>query len=217
MWFVVTLVPVIGLLQVGLQAVADRYTYLPLVGIFVAIAWAGQAAATRPALAAFAALAVLGALGVRSERQVRAWRDDLTLFRQVAAVSPGHWVPHFFLGQVLARQGRFEEAVTEFRVSLAYTKREPVVHLELADALRRLNRLEDAGASYGHALALDRDNAEAHWGLGGALVARGSVDAGIGHLSEAVRLLPTNILYRTSLADALSRRPGAVMPAVPRR
>ena len=77
-------------------------------------------------------------------------------FRQVAAVSPGHWVPHFFLGQVLARQGRFEEAVTEFRVSLAYTRREPVVHLELADALRRLNRLEEAGASYGHVLALDR-------------------------------------------------------------
>ncbi len=119
LWYIGTLVPVIGLIQVGAQAMADRYTYLPLIGLFVAVAWglaemAGKGRARRLAavLAAGSALAVLAAA---SSVQIGYWRDDTTLLRRTLKVTRDNWVADYILGAVLVRQGRLDEGIAAYR------------------------------------------------------------------------------------------------------
>ncbi len=117
-WYLGTLVPVIGLVQVGSQALADRYTYLPLVGIFIATAWgladlAGQRAGRR-ALAGLAACSVLAALAATTWVQVGVWRDNLTLFRHAVAVTKDNWLAELNLALTYGRLGKQEEALIHY-------------------------------------------------------------------------------------------------------
>ena len=121
-WFLGTLVPVIGLVQVGLQSMADRYTYLPLIGVFIMLAWGGGALAARwpqfgkfaPATAAAALLACLGLTWF----QVGTWRDSATLSRHAINVMPDNFVAHDNLGHALARLGRTNEAIAELNIGI---------------------------------------------------------------------------------------------------
>jgi tetratricopeptide (TPR) repeat protein len=123
LWYLGTLVPMAGFVQVGGQAMADRYTYLPLVGVFLAAAWSLAAlAARRPALrplAAGLAGAVVAALAVTGWLQTRLWADDRDLFRHAAAVTSGNWVAHNSLAARLAETGDQAGAEEQFRLALA--------------------------------------------------------------------------------------------------
>ncbi len=170
-----SLVPMIGLVQVGSQAMADRYTYLPLVGIFMAIAWTGGEAFAgarrwRPVLAAVAVLASTALMKV-TMKQTTYWKDSVTLYTHALAVSSRNWVAEYNLGVALAAAGRTDAAEEHYRRCLSIKP------------------------DYGHA----------HGNLGLLLLDRGLFDEAILHLRESRRLRPGEPVAIVNLAGGLAR------------
>ena len=138
LWFVGSLVPMIGLVQVGAQEMADRYAYIPFIGLFVMVAWLGadvgerfgkDAALSRALLAApLACLVVLGAL---TYRQVSYWHDTESFWRRTIELTENNYVAHDILGYYLTTQGRAEEGAAEFRDALAIRPEDPEANLSL--------------------------------------------------------------------------------------
>jgi len=164
-WYLGTLVPVIGLLQVGSQAMADRYTYLPLVGVFLLAAWELPRSTTRIGPAASRPWAAAGAcavvvLAVLSWAQVRVWKNNLTLFAHAARVVPGNWFAQIGVGLELERLGRVDEAATHFVEALRtnYYAFEP--HARLAAIFDKRGALAGAVRHYRMAVMLEPGNAE---------------------------------------------------------
>jgi tetratricopeptide (TPR) repeat protein len=135
-WFLGTLVPMIGIITVGEQAMADRYGYLPFIGLFVAVVWALGAAASEYRIPgvwlAGAAVLVVFSLGCLTYRQLGYWRDDETLWRYTLSVTERNYMAHDNLARALAKQGRSEEAVFQFRAAKALHKYPPGQILLLA-------------------------------------------------------------------------------------
>ena len=172
-WYLGTLVPVIGLVQVGEQAMADRYTYIPSIGFFLAISWAipqllGKWPYRRPALAIGAALA-LAACATATGLQLRHWRDGISLFEHALAVTENNAVAHSTLGLALMDKGKLEEAVAQDQAALQISPGYLLAHNNLGVALARLGRFDEAMAHYESALQIDAKNAEAHFNLANAL------------------------------------------------
>jgi hypothetical protein len=140
LWFLGMLVPVIGVVQVGSQARADRYTYLPLVGLAVAVAWGVPALARRVVAdvrrrerwLAIAALAAVAALGAATQRELRHWRDSESLMRRALAVTERNHIAHAYLGVVLLEQDRVEEAIAHWREAARLAPRYVTVANNLA-------------------------------------------------------------------------------------
>jgi len=135
LWFVGTLVPMIGLVQVGTQAMADRYAYLPLVGLFIMICWyvadwAEQWRASSAWLRGFGIAALL-ALALVAHRQIGYWEDNLTLWSHALQVTTGNWLAEDNLGGALMDDGKLEEAVPHFRNAAAIYAGDPVSHLNI--------------------------------------------------------------------------------------
>jgi tetratricopeptide (TPR) repeat protein len=214
-WYVGTLVPVIGLVQVGDRAMADRFTYVPLIGIFVVLVWelAGQLAKwprTRTALTATALIACL----VTTAFQVRTWRNSIALFEQAVRVTANSPVAYNNLGTALAAANRLEEAVLHFQHALRINPNFAPAHSNLGLALELDNKLEPAIAEYTAAVRCDARYAPAHYNLGAALLLRQNTDDAIAHLSQAVRLRPDHADAHSKLAQALHGQ-GQVTNAIP--
>jgi protein O-mannosyl-transferase len=154
-WFLGTLVPMIGIITVGEQSMADRFAYIPCIGLLIAIVWtlndwisnprteAPQTGSARAALGA-AALLVIVASGCLTYRQLNYWRDDETLWRYTLSVTERNYMAHDNLALALAKQGRSDEAVTEFRAAKALHKYPPAQVLELAWYEQRVGHPEEA-------------------------------------------------------------------------
>jgi Flp pilus assembly protein TadD len=203
----VALLPVIGLVQVGRQAMADRYTYVPLVGIFVAVAWlASEAAqrwrALRPAVAGAAVLALL-ASGAATRAQVRHWENTLSLWGHALEVTARNAFAHNQYGAGLAVRGEGARALEHLRRAVALDPDLALAQFNLGRALHGQGDLEGAVLHYGRAAELHPGWADAHHGLGVALAQRGDLDAARDSLGEAVRLAPDAADARFGLAAAL--------------
>jgi tetratricopeptide (TPR) repeat protein len=208
LWFVGTLLPVIGLAQVGNQAMADRYTYLPLTGVFVALAWGGAAAARRyrlsRVLAAAAAVLVVGLLPV-ARRQVGVWRDDASLFGHALAVTEGNWLAHNGLGDAAWRSGRYAEAAAHFREAVRIN---PGFFVGWANLGQALASLGDPGApaAFAEAIRLEPAFVPARAGLGVFELARGNLPAAEREFLETLRLDPAHVDARVNLGVVAYRR-----------
>jgi len=194
-WYAGTLVPVSGLVQVGLQAMADRYTYLPLVGIFLALAWtlrslvSGRAPAMRWA-AAVAAATVVGILGFLARGQVACWRDTETLFRHGLQADPENYIALSNLGGELQRQGRLEEAVLLLERAIRARPGYAKSYSRLGTIRAVQGDLEAAQKLFRKAIDLAPGLAEAHNGLGVVCAKIGKLEEAYGHFREALRLEP---------------------------
>jgi tetratricopeptide (TPR) repeat protein len=170
LWYLGTLVPVIGLVQVGSQAMADRYTYLPLVGIFVAVAFGLERAATRSPRARAAlgvgAVLVLAALSAATWRQIACWRDQESLFRHSLAATGQNARAEHLLSQGLIAAGKLEEALPHAAAAAGLDPENARAHRNLGYVLYRLGRVDEAIAAFERAIALDPGYAEAHGNLG---------------------------------------------------
>jgi len=160
LWFLGTLVPMIGLVQVGGQAMADRYAYLPFVGLFLMICWGTTEIAQRhrsAAIPAVAALLVLTALGVAARRQLGYWHDDLALWSHAVEVTGPNFQAQEHLGATLAAQGRIAEAGIHFQTGVAIDAREPLGIFNLAVYDQMQGKIQPAIAGYNAVLRLSPD------------------------------------------------------------
>lgn len=210
LWYLGTLVPVIGLVQVGTQAMADRYAYVPLVGVFVAVAWSVAGLVERghfPKEVAIGVAAVaLVALSVVTVQQTAVWRDSISLFEHTIAVEPDSWVAHYNLGNAYEDLGRHEDAVARFRETIRLRPEFARAHNNLANALDEMGRTAEALPSYERAVQLKPDLVEAYNNLGIAYAAAGRHEAGETALRTAVRLRPGFTEAHLNLAIGLRER-----------
>jgi tetratricopeptide (TPR) repeat protein len=194
LWFVGTLVPVIGLVQVGEQAMADRYTYVPLIGLFIVLVWGAAELATRWRLPRVLLLAVVGvlliALSVQTWAQVGHWRNTERLFEHTLRVTTDNSMAHTALAGGLFHQGRLEEAVTHYRKALEIDPEYARAHHNLGATLVRQGHLTEAIERYAEAVRLDPDHATYHVGLATALHRVERMDEAIEHYLEALRIEP---------------------------
>jgi len=193
-WYLGTLVPVIGLVQVGSQAMADRYTYVPLIGLFIIIAWG------IPELTAkwgyrkiglkLAAGVVLAVLLLWTRMQVRHWRNNLTLFGHGLTATQNNWVMHNNYGKALAVKGRFEEAIKHLNETLRIRPVYFEAHNNLGTTFFMQGRIDEAIACFTEAMRIRPDRAEVHHNLGSAYAQQGKYDLAVQNYNEALRLKP---------------------------
>ncbi|MDQ6799691.1 MAG: tetratricopeptide repeat protein [Acidobacteriota bacterium] len=168
LWYLGTLVPVSGIVQVGHEAMADRYTYIPLIGIFIAIAWL---------IPNRAMLAVaIAALGVCAFIQVGYWRSGITLFEHALAVVGDNRYVHEGLGTELLKAHAYRRAETEFRAALSQAPHDDELHTGLGSALMQLGDVAGARREFELAIAANPSNATALRRLGDLVMAEGRTD-----------------------------------------
>ncbi|HVI92757.1 MAG TPA: tetratricopeptide repeat protein [Anaeromyxobacter sp.] len=194
LWFLGTLVPVIGIVQVGAQAYADRYTYWPLVGIFVAAVWSGHELLARRGVPARAAAAlggaVLVALAVVTSIQLGFWRSHEALFRHTIAVTESNGLAYGALSEGLRADGRQVEAIAASEEAVRLNPNDARLWNNLGVTLREAGRLEDAKASLSRALAVNPEHAGAWRNLGDVLVDQGDRDGASAAFERATQIAP---------------------------
>ena len=210
LWYAGTLVPVIGLIQVGVQAYADRYTYVPLIGLFIMIAWgvaelAGRWGQARTVLALLAAT-VLSALTACTWIQVRYWKDSISLFTHTIHVTTRNYVAHNNLGNALADRGRLEEAISHYTETLRIKPDHAEAYYNWGMALIKQGRFDEAVERFLKALRIKPDYADAHNNLGGALFTQGKMKEAANHFTEALRIKPDHEEAHYNLAVLLAVR-----------
>lgn len=222
-WFVVTLVPVIGLVQIGRQSIADRYTYLPHVGLFIVLAWgcadlfewAAARAGRKAAAGAFGTFAavVLVALGLMAHSQAKIWRNDLALHSHTVKTAPLNPIGHFNLAHTLIQHGRMEEATAHLRRAVELDPDYPEAHSNLAAALSQRGYHQEAVEHCLIAIRLRPGFADAHGNLGAALLGLDRLDEAASAFRKAIGLDPANPSFEYGLGMALARR-GKLQEAV---
>jgi tetratricopeptide (TPR) repeat protein len=195
-WFLGTLAPVIGLVQVGGAALADRYTYFPLVGIFIAVTFgvrdlAGRFQFPKTAVAGAAAL-VLAACLLLTENQLRYWHDNESLFRHALAVTRDNDIAHVNLAFALERQGRSDEALAEYLEALRLEPRSYQIHNSYGNLLGKTGRTDEALAEYHEAIRLNPKIPFLYSNLGAELAQLGRFDEAMNAFTDAARRDPVS-------------------------
>jgi tetratricopeptide (TPR) repeat protein len=207
LWFLGTLVPVIGLVQVGNQAMADRYTYLPSIGLFIAVAWGAADLRARlgwPALPlAVLTGALLVACSVVTWGQVRYWRNSDELWRRALAVTSNNSVAHDGLGVALMQQNKLAEAREQFRAALRITPDSEATHGNLALVLTELGLLDEAAEHFTIAMSIRPGLALPHAGLGRVRERQGRIEDALGQYEAALRIDPDSVPAHTFLGGLL--------------
>ena len=211
-WYLGTLVPVIGLVQVGVQAMADRYTYVPLIGIFIAMAWGIRDLTThrlawrRAAMAA--AVVVMLACAVTARRQVGVWKDNATLFAHATEVATGVDAvrAHHTVGAALLQQGRVEEALANFLEAKRLAPGDAETHYNLGLAYARQQRLAEATSALAEAIRLNPEHARAYAALGIATSQQGRMHEAIAHYRQAIRIDTGSADTHNNLGSALANQ-----------
>lgn len=189
-WFTGMLVPVIGLVQIGNQGMADRYTYLPLIGLFIAIVWLVPAAARSgpDPITGFAWTAVLIVLMWASVKQASYWSDSLALFRHAIDVTSGNETAHTALGSALLDQGDVNGAANQMRIALRLTPNDWVAHAGLGAALRLLGDNAGAARELRTAIAANPRDPRALEHYAEVLRAQGDTKGAIDNLEKSLAL-----------------------------
>ena len=204
LWYLGTLVPVIGLIQVGAQARADRYMYLPMVGLGIMLAW-GLTAVLKNRVAISAAIVGCLACAVVCEAQIQYWRNSETLFRHALDVTSDNYLAHHNLGVALADEGRFPEAIQHYQAALQIEPNAVNVQTDYGNALAKSGRIPEAIEHYQAALRALPESPITHNDLANALAATpGRMPEAIAEYQTALRLKPDYEEARKNLAQAQS-------------
>jgi protein O-mannosyl-transferase len=211
LWYLGMLVPVIGLVQVGWQGRADRYTYLPQIGLYIAATW-GLADLTalyrhqRTILSA-AAILVIGALSFCAWVQTSYWRDSETLFRHARAVTVNNDVAENNLGIVFLRQGKVDEAISLLQAAVDLRPDNSPAHENLAKALLQKGQVSNALIHYHKLLELQPDNIEVHNIVGTVLIQQDRVGEGVEEWQKVLAIQPDNGNALSNLAWVFATSP----------
>ena len=203
LWYLGTLVPVIGLVQVGDQAWADRYTYLPLIGVFIALVWGLTEWIKSPSLLKASALSTAVLLLVLTTLQMSHWRSTRTLFEHAAKVTPNNFMAVTMLGSLLAQEGKLDEAVAHYHQALQYKPQYAEAYFFLGNALDQQGKLDAAIAAYQQALRFKPIQEQTHILLGVALAKQKKFKEAQDHYQAALKLNPESAAAHNNLARLL--------------
>jgi Flp pilus assembly protein TadD len=210
LWYLISLLPVIGLVQAGPQVMADRFTYLPLIGLFLVISWSVPDLTanwrSKRFVVPLSAGLVLALLMVCTRFQVKYWHDSVTLFEHTIQVTENNGTMHNNLGVVFVEQGRFAEAIPHFTKALQIRPNDVKAHINLAVSLVNLGDLQKAIEHYRKALELEPHHAGAHNNLGNALLIQGKVDEAAAEFSKALNINGDYAEAHNNLGVVLARQ-----------
>jgi tetratricopeptide (TPR) repeat protein len=207
LWYLVALLPVLGIVSFGFEAMADRFAYIPLIGLFIVTAWVGTPLVARWRRAGVVlAIGILVALMGRSAVQLGFWRDSLTLYTHSLDVAPSPPILHYNLANVLEARGQSNEAIRHYREATRLQPRYSEAFNNLGVALLGRNRLDEAIQSYREAIRVRPDNEQAHNNLGRAYEVQGRLDDAMVAYGHAVELRPSYVLALTNLGRVLQMR-----------
>jgi tetratricopeptide (TPR) repeat protein len=208
LWYLGTLVPMIGLVQVGQQALADRYTYLPGIGILIMVVWGvadWRAMSGRPKWALVAGAAVLvGLLGLKTRQQLQHWRNSEALFSHTLAVTRNNAVAHYSLGSALAVQGRVAEAIPQFREALRLNPQNVEALNDLGLALVLEGAVAEGIGFYQQAIAAQPGRDKPYFNLARALILHGQKAEAVPIYRRLLEMNPNHPAARLSLANLLA-------------
>ena len=218
LWYMVTLAPVSGLVRIGQQEMADRYTYVPLVGVFVMLAWgaadlAPHLSSRARAVATTAALLLAAALALGTTRQVATWRDGVTLWEHALAVGGNSTVSQTNLGVALEKAARYDEAASHLTEAVRLEPRNARAHVDLADVEFARGRWAEAASGYARALELDPADAATrqslamtHYNLANREWHAGRLDAAASEYREGLRWRPDDAGLHRALGMVLAEQ-----------
>jgi tetratricopeptide (TPR) repeat protein len=206
-WYVGTLVPVIGIVQVGGHAMADRYTYVPLIGLFIIVAWGVPDLIARwryrPAGLAVSAVVSISALTVCTWHQVAYWQDSVTLAEHAVRVTSNNLKMHYNLGLALLERGSIEAATYHFAKAVLINPDYANARCGLGVALLEQGKVDEAVEQFLEALRIEPDNVDAHYNLGNALIRQEKFEEAVAHYAEAIRINPNYADAHYNLGVAL--------------
>ncbi len=203
-WYLGTLLPMIGLVQIGSQQMADRYTYFPLIGIFLAVGWLVPELVPpgvfRARVLPAAALTSLVLLAATAFNQISLWRDNVILLRHSKDCTPDHLLAHEFLGSALLSEGAVSEGVAELETAVRMGPLTASARYALGVGLQQSGRFDEAAEQYRAALAIDDRMADAHNNLGFLLLKRRKFEEAKRHYRRALEIDETLVDAHVNLA-----------------
>jgi len=189
-WYIGTLVPVIGIIQVGNQAMADRYSYVPLIGVFLIIAFGFEELVRKSeykkVITAVFFITAITACAICSRLQLRYWKDSLTLFNRAIEVTKDNYVMHNNMGSFLASEGSLPQAVGHYKTALQIKPDYAQAHFNLARAYQQQHRFSRAIEHYKKAIEIRADYAAAHNNLANIYKQTGRIDMALSHFNRAI-------------------------------
>jgi protein O-mannosyl-transferase len=206
LWFLGTLVPVLGLVQVGGASMADRYTYIPMIGLLLMVAWVlpdllSPMKRFKWPLASASAVVILACLALTS-RQIQYWSSSEALFRHALAVTPDNADIRYYIASTLALEGKSAEALAEYNQALQINPAHYRARCNLARLLVQMGRLDEAMPQYSKVLQTNPGYAKAHDGLGFILARQGKIPDAIAEYQQALKINPNSAESRNNLGSA---------------
>jgi tetratricopeptide (TPR) repeat protein len=210
LWYLIMLAPVIGIVQVGAQARADRYTYLPQIGLYLLLTWAAADLCAgwrhRRVVLGGGSMIILMALIFCARAQTAYWRNSESLWTHTLACTSDNFIGHNNLGIALLKTGNVDEAMVHYQKALEINPDFAEAHNNLGNFLFQKGSVDEAMVHYQKALEINPDYAEAHYNLGYALLKMGNVDEAIAHLQKALQINPDYAEAHNNLGYALIQK-----------
>ncbi len=208
-WYIITLLPVIGIVQVGSQAMADRYTYIPLTGLFIIIAWGLADISTkwpyRKVMLTILSVTVLSAMAIASRLQVRHWRNSVTIFEHALKVTDDNYVAYSSLAGQLYEESKIDQAIAYHYQALQIKPSYLPAHISLGQMLFETGRYAEAVQHYAKALQIKPDNPAAYKNMGNVLLRQGKAREAIEKYQQVLRLLPDNAEVYNDIGTAFGQ------------
>ncbi len=207
LWYLGTLVPVIGLVQVGAQAMADRYTYIPIIGVSIMVAWGVPELLKKwrhrnTALAAMAVI-TLSILSYATWGQVQYWQNSITLFKHTVERTTNNPIMQNNLGNSLEDEGRLDEAITHYAEAVRINPDLADSYNNMGLALTKRGSANEAIPNFLKAIKINPNHAAAHYNLGTLLASQGKLEEAIHHFRECIRIKPDHAKAYNNLGNAL--------------
>lgn len=208
-WFLGTLVPVIGIVQVGFQAMSERYTYIPLIGIFIVISWGLrhllQNIRYGQVLFAFSAFIFIFISSLATYHQIGIWKNNISLFSHVLKFNPRDHIAHHIIGHTMETKGEYAEALHYYSIVLKLNPVYAPAYINTGNVLVKLNRLDEALHCYDKALQINDRAAEAAYNIGIIMLLKNNPETAINYFDKALKIRPDDADTHNNMGVALMK------------
>ncbi len=212
LWYLVTMLPVIGVISFGLHGIADRFLYIPAIGIYMMVAWgvaefvAFKKSGTLFSFVCGLSIALIAGLGYMTNCQVRLWKDNITLFTHAINVTKDNWAMRNCLGAARERKGDLKGALTEFRTAAEINPRRPRIFYNIGCTLQKQGAINDAVEAYIHALKLSDSFFKARYNLGVAYEHQRRFDEALEEYTKVLEAEPEHLMAYNNMGTVYTKQ-----------